>query len=198
MATGRDRLNEEVGSWLAKMGSWDVYFTGTWSKPVSMDGCVYGMRRYLDWVKEASGQQLKVFWGIERGPNGGHLHVHGLIGNVAHMKAYCGARLRPGLWGVPCCMMHAWPWGICRMEPYDPLLGASHYVGKYVSKNLAEWQIVGDMGQYQLVLFRPPTRREVTALARGAGPKRLQKIRESEAVKTGSANERREWWKDAS
>lgn len=196
MATGKDRLKEEIGSWLAGMGTWDVYFTGTWSKQVTIDGCVYGVRKYLDWVKEAAGQEIKVFWGIEKGPHGGHLHVHGLIGNVGHLKPYCGARLPAGMWGQRCCLLHGWPWGICRVDPYDPLLGAAHYVGKYIAKDLAEWQIVGEVGVYQLLLFRPPTRKELQLKARGAGPKRLEQVRAVEDQRPAVAGGRNEWWKN--
>jgi len=40
-------------------------------------------------------------------------------------------------------MLHAWPAGIARVLPYDPKKGAAYYVGKYVSKDLAEWELFG-------------------------------------------------------
>jgi hypothetical protein len=257
MASKADRLKDEIGSWLSRMGQWDIYFTGTWSgrrnlkaaepartmPPIpeesfatagveslpanpeslyhghfsseagnsrlprvsklqtdrisraSLDGCVYGTRAYLNWVQGVAKQRIKAFWGVERGPAGGLLHVHGLIGNVGHLKAYCGSHLPPGKWGVPCCLLHGWPWGISRMESYDPCLGAAHYVGKYITKNLAEWEIFGDVGVFQNPLWTPPSRREIAAKARGAGPRKLAQIRAEEDAQGIRRGERFEWWK---
>lgn len=183
--TSGDRLKEEIGSWLNALGMWDVYFTGTWSKSVSMDGCAYGVRRYLAWVEKQAGQKPKVFWGVERGPQGGRLHVHGLMGGVAHLKPFCGNFLPPGSWGRSCCLLHGWPWGIARVLVYDPCLGASHYVGKYLVKNLAEWDLQGAPRPAQRPLEFQSWRERV-AMARGAGPKKLEKIRAEEEAKRAS------------
>jgi hypothetical protein len=42
-------------------------------------------------------------------------------------------------------MTHSWLGGYARVLPYDPALGAKHYVSKYVIKgHLAEWDLLGD------------------------------------------------------
>ena len=134
-------INHAMGEWLQTLAPWDVFFTGTWSRPVTVNGAFYGARRYLDIVEKWAGQPVYGFVGVERGRSGGLLHVHGLLGNVAHMRLYCDKRLGPDQWGLKCCLLHAWPWGYARVLPYEPKLGAAHYVSKYVTKELSEWDL---------------------------------------------------------
>jgi len=44
---------------------------------------------------------------------------------------------------LSCCMVHAWPRGMARVFPYDPSKGAAYYVAKYITKRLAEWELLG-------------------------------------------------------
>ncbi len=53
-----------------------------------------------------------------------------------------------------CCMVHAWPCGIARVLPYNPKLGASYYVSKYVTKQLGEWELFGFPAVPQLPLVK--------------------------------------------
>jgi hypothetical protein len=69
--------------------------------------------------------------------------VHALVSNVGDIKAYCGNPLQAGQWGRDCCMTHSWPCGYGHVFPYDHKLGARYYVSKYVSKSLAEWELIG-------------------------------------------------------
>jgi hypothetical protein len=59
------------------------------------------------------------------------------------MNFFCGNRLLRGQFGQKCCLVHAWPCGYARVFPYDPKLGAKHYVSKYIAKDLAEWDLFG-------------------------------------------------------
>ena len=104
---------------------------------------MYMARRHLRWLEKAAGLPVYGFVGVERGHTGGLLHLHALLGNVAHLRPYCGTRLAPGVWGRDCCLIHAWPCGIARVLPYDPTLGAAYYVSKYVTKELGEWELFG-------------------------------------------------------
>jgi hypothetical protein len=140
---GAERLNETMGDWLGKLAPWDVFSTWTFSRPVTLSGAMYWGRRHIRWLEKAAGQPIYAFVGAERGDRGGLLHLHGLVGNVGHLKPYCGIRQDPGTWGLKCCMLHAWPAGIARVLPYDPARGAAYYVGRYISKRLAEWQLFG-------------------------------------------------------
>src|SRR5574337_1809377 len=82
--------------------------------------------------QNAARKRVQAFLATERGETGGLLHLHALPAKLTHLTPYCGVSLPPGKWGVKCCMLHSWPCGIVRVEPYDPALGAKHYVSKYV------------------------------------------------------------------
>jgi hypothetical protein len=142
-ASSRDVQKELMGSWLEHLVPWDVFFTGTWSSRVTVDGVLYGTKNFLRRVEQWAGVSVYAFFGVERGDKGDLLHVHALIGNVAHLTPFCGKRLSPGKRGLNCCLLHAWPWGYARAYPYDPALGAAHYVCKYVVKDLAEYELIG-------------------------------------------------------
>ena len=139
----RQEINEAMGKWLGDLAPWDVFSTWTFSRPVNVQGAMYMARRHLRWVERAAGVPTYGFVGVEKGERGGLLHLHALMGNVARLKPYCGTRLAPGTWGRECCLVHGWPCGIARVLPYDPKLGASYYVSKYVTKQLAEWELFG-------------------------------------------------------
>ena len=136
-------LKEAMGTWLGQLAPWDVFSTWTFSRPVQVAGAMFWARRHLRWLEKAAAQPVYGFVGVERGEVGGLLHVHALVGNVSHLRKYCGARLAPGQWARKCCMVHAWPCGHARILRYDPEQGASYYVSKYVSKRLAEWELFG-------------------------------------------------------
>jgi len=138
-----EQVNQAMGRWLEGLAPWDVFSTWTFSRLVRIHGAMYWARRHLKHLEKTAQQPIYAFVGVEPGQTGGLLHVHALVGNVAHLKAYCGDRLEPGKWGCTCCMVHCWPAGIARVLPYEPKLGAAHYVSKYITKRLAEWDLVG-------------------------------------------------------
>lgn len=86
---------------------------------------------------------MYAFLAVEIGPVGHLPHGHMLIGNVGNLRMYCGERKKAEEWGLRCCIAHGWPWGYARAFPYDPNMGAAHYVSKYVTKSLSEWELVG-------------------------------------------------------
>jgi len=132
-----------MGEWLGTLAPWDVFSTWTFARLVNVNGALFWARRHLTYLQKTAQQPIYSFLGVERGETGGLLHVHALVGNVGHLKAYCGQRLAPGVWGCTCCMVHGWPCGIARVLVYDPKLSATHYVSKYITKRLAEWDLVG-------------------------------------------------------
>ena len=143
VASKSDTMKEQMGSWLQHLAPWDVFFTGTWSRPITLDGVLYGTRRYLKMIEKWAGIPIYAYFGVERGDKGHLLHVHALMGNVGHLKCFCGTRMAQGKWGLDCCLLHGWPWGYARAERYDPNKGAARYVSKYVTKRLAEYDLVG-------------------------------------------------------
>ena len=136
-------VKDEMGKWLGQLAPWDVFSTWTFSEPVSVNAAMYWGRQHLRWLEKTAGNRIHAFVGAEKGNRGGLIHLHALIGRVSEVPVYCGIRLPRGRWGVGCCMVHAWPAGIARVLPYDPARGAAYYVGKYVAKDLAEWELVG-------------------------------------------------------
>ncbi len=111
-------------------------------------------KRYRDereWRKDertrhkAASERLQAFLATERGETGGLVHLHALPAKITNLRSFCGVRMPEGEWGVKCCMVHGWPCGYARVFPYDPVLGAKHYVSKYVIKgHLGEWELLGD------------------------------------------------------
>lgn len=136
-------LKKTMGEWLGTLAPWDVFSTWTFGWPIGEQGAMFWAGRHLKYLEKMAEQPVYAFVGVERGQRGGLLHIHALVGNVAHLKTYCGSRLVPGNWAAACCMLHAWPCGIARVWPYDPTLGARFYLSRYVVKGLAEWKLIG-------------------------------------------------------
>lgn len=152
LASRRDVIKEQMGDWLGKLAPWDAFCSWTFSKPVNVDGAMYMGRRHLAWIEKAAGVPIYAFLGTEKGDVGGLIHLHSLVGNVAHLKPWCGTKLPPGKWARPCCLLHAWPCGYARVFPYDPALGAKHYVSKYICGQLAESELRGFPAKPQIAL----------------------------------------------
>jgi hypothetical protein len=138
-----EELKQAMGEWLGQLAPWDVFATWTFSRSVTVDGAMFWARRHLRRLEEMAAQRVYSFVGVERGETGGLLHLHALVGNVGHLRAFCGLRLASGEWRHDCCMTHSWPVGYARVFPYNPKLGAKFYVSKYVAKRLAEWELIG-------------------------------------------------------
>lgn len=139
----REEITETMGEWLGTLAPWDVFGTWTFARIVSAPGAMICAKKYFKWVEKVAEQPIYGFYAAERGGNGGLIHLHGLLGNVKHLAIYCGTRLPTGVFGKKCCMVHSWHHGIARVLPYNPALGANHYVSKYIVKDLAEWDLHG-------------------------------------------------------
>jgi hypothetical protein len=152
IAPSGESLNEVMGGWLADLAPWDAFATWTFSRPVNLDGAMYWGRRHLKWLRKTAGLPVYAFLAAERGDKGGLIHLHALVGNTGHLRHYCGERRAAAVWGQRCCMLHAWPAGYARVLPYDSQKGAAYYVSKYVSKQLAEWELWGFPAAPQMTL----------------------------------------------
>jgi len=162
-----EELKQAMGDWLGQLAPWDVFATYTFAGPprsadapnwgerlsrtrgvpgrwhgISPAGALYWGRCHLRWLEKVAAQRVYAFLGVERGETGGLVHLHALVGNVAHLRAWCERKLPKGEYRRKCCLVHAWPCGYARVFPYDPKLGAKFYVSKYVAKRLAEWELV--------------------------------------------------------
>jgi hypothetical protein len=136
-------LKTEMGNWLGEVAAWDAYATWTFNRIITVNGAMFWAKRHIKWLEKAAEQKVYGFVAAEKGLSGGLIHLHALLGNVKHMQIFCGNILAAEFWGQKCCLTHAWPCGYARVFPYDPLLGAKHYVGKYITKDLAEWELFG-------------------------------------------------------
>jgi hypothetical protein len=132
-------LLNEYGAWLSDLDEWDAWFTFTWRDRVTTrsNSGRYAMNDRLDnislpavrramirWSREV--QPASIFWATESGSINQRNHVHGLI-------KFDNRSDTAGAWKL------AYRWfGRSEIDPYDPLLGAGHYVGKYVSKGLTD------------------------------------------------------------
>lgn len=94
----------------------------------------YAMRAWRGYLRDVSKlADVPLFWffGIEHGEKRGRLHVHALTGNTERLPVQL--------------LREQWRNGFTRILSYDPSRGAAHYVSKYVTKQLAEWDISGDV-----------------------------------------------------
>lgn len=167
-------VTNEFGQFLDGLAKWDVFATWTFSwhalpdsdvsgysdwnqwrfgrRSVTTEGSAYWSRRILERFERAAALPIYAFWAIEHGSVGGKAHIHALIGNVAHLRTWCGEKKSCGTFGLDCCMTHMWPCGIARVLPFDRNRGATDYCSKYVAKQLAEWGLHGDFVSRQAVI----------------------------------------------
>lgn len=119
--------------------------------PVSQD---YALRQWGVFRRQiTTAADVPTFWfyGVEHGEMFGRLHLHALTGNTE--------RLPVGT------MREYWRAGWSHVKPYDPRKGASYYVCKYVTKELAEWDISGDVEDARrMAVYRAPMRSEAERL----------------------------------
>ncbi len=152
----RQRMNaeipDEMGPWLEGLAPWDWFSTYTFSRLATAEGAHTMFRKHLKWLELKAGQPVYAFRADEYGALNGRFHLHALIGNVARLTPWCGEKLPPGTWGLPCCGVHGWPCGHARVLPYDPEIGAGGYVAKYITKELGDFELIGFPASPQPVL----------------------------------------------
>lgn len=92
----------------------------------------YARRAFERYVSELSRRArcgLAWFRGDEFGARFGRLHHHALIQGTAGLTSKT--------------LRSCWRDGFSVVESYDPELGASHYIAKYVTKSLGEYELGG-------------------------------------------------------
>lgn len=118
---------------------WHWWFTLTFRLPPSSRTSIDHFKR---WVATLQLQGLRTpgfFVGSEVGPRGGREHFHGLI--RFHQQPDANHRTS------------AWRWwfkhyGRAQVSVFQPLLGAEHYVSKYVAKELSVYDVGGTWQEY--------------------------------------------------
>ncbi len=129
----------EVGNWLDTLAPWNFWCTFTYRYPPSLPAVRRSMCRFDEEVSPSL-----MFWGSESGACTGRNHVHALL-------YFDDNRLSMPLFGaVPISARAIWAKGFKRfgrshVDTFDPERGASHYVSKYVSKRISDWDLIGDI-----------------------------------------------------
>jgi len=135
-------LRQAWGDWLSTLADWEWFVTmtfrdpprssGTWTRPGwgYAKGAWEAFRKAqqpplgeLAWVRCFEMQQWR-----------GVPHIHALVANSDPAIT---------LWE-----MKAWCWrnyGMARVLPYDPTLGAGHYLCKYLTKELSDIEWGGNL-----------------------------------------------------
>lgn len=138
--TKSQELKQAWGEWLTGLAPWEWFVTmtfrdprpaaGTWTKP----GWGYAKRAWGDFRRAIQGPLGEPTWVrcFELQKWRGVPHIHALVGN-----------LDPALRRMD---MVDWCWdryGMARVLPYDPGLGAGYYLCKYVTKDLGDIEFGG-------------------------------------------------------
>lgn len=92
----------------------------------------YAHRQFRYWVRRLGvlgGAPVWWFRGDELGERLGRLHLHAFLGGTGRLLEETLGR--------------QWQAGFSLVKRYDPALGAAHYVTKYVTKGLADYDVSG-------------------------------------------------------
>lgn len=125
-----------MGEFLSQF-PWDWFVTITWRQDITDYGAWRRIRAWLCWLEREARNHVGAYIAVEyhrwrSGPNYLVPHAHLLVLGVAHLQ-------RTAVWKRT-YERH----GRARILPYDPTKGASHYVSKYVAKEVferGEWDI---------------------------------------------------------
>ena len=127
---------QQMGDWLSRF-NWDWFVTLTFRDEPSDYGAWNRAYAWLRWLERSLRRRVGAYIVVEyhryrAGPNYMVPHVHLLVTGVAGSQ-------RTSVWERTFQR-----YGRARILPYDPKLGASYYVAKYVAKEAfsrGEWDI---------------------------------------------------------
>lgn len=127
---------DQVGDWLDGVCSWTFWGTFTYRNSPSLPSVRRSMSRFDEEISPSL-----MFWGSESGACTGRNHVHALLyfdENRISTPLYGAVPISAhGLWSVAFKRF-----GRSHVDAFDQKLGASHYVAKYVSKRLSDWDLI--------------------------------------------------------
>ena len=132
-----DPYATQLGDWLDSFGRWDYWMTVTSREPWSVPAWRRNFARYWNAQKDTSAPD-RIFWGTEEGKKLGRTHVHALVwwnperDDLLHRGAPASHVLWDSLFRK---------FGRTHVDRFEQGKGAAHYVGKYVSKQLADYDM---------------------------------------------------------
>lgn len=118
--------------------SWDWFVTLTFRDYVKSFRAHRLFGYFVRDIEKAAGQPIIWFRADEIGPQGGRFHMHGLIGNVSHLR-----RL---YW------MDYWKElaGYARILPFELKRGAPFYCAKYLTKQNGDWEMSDNLTAFSV------------------------------------------------
>lgn len=125
-ALERKKVRRAWGEWLDGL-PWDHYTTLTFGIKSGPDFARRAFGRWIRRMEQEAGLPLLWFVGFEDGRMLGRLHLHSLVGNTRELPTSYMAK--------------AWTPGFSRIVPYRPKHGAAHYIAKYVTKELLDYDV---------------------------------------------------------
>lgn len=125
-AQQRKKVRRAWGEWLDGL-PWDHYTTLTFGIKSGPDFARRAFGRWVRRLEQEAGLPLLWFVGFEDGRLLGRLHLHALVGNTRDLE--------------PSYLSKVWTAGFSRIVPYKSKLGAAHYVTKYVTKELLDYDV---------------------------------------------------------
>lgn len=125
--SSRFQAADALGEWLDDM-EWDYWATWTFREPRSARSIRRAVEAHIDRIGAS-----RAFWGIESGKVNGRLHVHGLLHFSRQIPPQAEA-----IW-QDWHQRH----GRAHIDQYDSDSGAAHYVSKYVTKDIADYDLQG-------------------------------------------------------
>jgi len=156
----RRQLQEAYGEWLDTF-EWHLFTTLTFRKTPSSRTSINHFRRFARHLERLAPGGIGYFVGSETGGDYGREHLHALIRVAPDPNSDCihshGERVHS--------LIHpSWKWwfnayGRALILPFERDKGATHYVTKYVTKTLADWDIGGNLADY---VRKPETNRTST------------------------------------
>ena len=130
-------LSDAWGEFLGRY-PWDWFVTLTFAGDVKTFTAHNRGNAWLRSLERAAGHPIAWFRGDECGNKFGKFHMHLLIANVAHLHRFT--------WMKRWEARNGW----ARIYEFNPALGASYYVAKYVTKQLGEWELSDNLDAFKI------------------------------------------------
>jgi len=125
-APERTKLRAAWGEFLEGL-PWDHYVTLTFRRNSGPLRAKATFRAWIRRLERKAGRALLWFLGLEDGNQLGRLHIHALVGGTDSLSEST--------------LEEAWREGFSRIERFQVGLGAAHYVTKYITKELLDYDI---------------------------------------------------------